>query len=368
MRREFSPPPAPARAGSVLGDYELREEIGHGAMGVVHRAFDRLKREVAVKIVRPGAALSAEERAHFRFEAEAMAGLNHPNVVSVYAYGEANGEPYFAMELLPRSLGEWLESLGPDRCLRPTRAAELVRDIALGVHHAHQRGLIHRDLKPANVLLNEAGVPKVADFGLARRTDKTAMTFGGTPLYMAPEMVKGERLTTAVDVYALGVMLFELLTGHTPFGGGNKESVFKRILEAPTPGVRSLRPDIDRDLEAICLKCLSKDPDDRYPSAQALADDLERFLKGEGGIDRRSPVWRTVLRLLDRRKETLAMESWRVTFWGAASTAFALAVMQAAVLLNAPLWVSQAAVAYYLLAWLGLMWYFLVAPGFAQPR
>ncbi len=261
-----------------------------------------------------------------------MAGLKHPNVVSVYSSGEVDGEPYFAMELLPRSLGGWLAGLGPERCLRPNRAAELVRDIARGVHHAHQRGLIHRDLKPTNVLLDEAGVPKVADFGLARRTDKTAMTFGGTPLYMAPEAVRGERLTTAVDVYALGVMLFELLTGRTPFGG-SRESVFKRVLEEPAPGVRSLRPDIDRDLEAICRKCLSKDPDDRYPSAQVLADDLERFLNGEGWIDRRSRVWRAVARSLGRRREMLAMRSWRITFWGAASTALAMGAMQAAVLL-----------------------------------
>jgi serine/threonine-protein kinase len=223
MERAVSPPQPAARVGTVLGDFELLEEIGRGAMGAVYRARqlspDRL---VAVKVV-PVAGLSAVELARARFEAEAMSRLSHPNVVPLYHFGETDTELYFAMPLLTGgSLAAWVKGAGPDRSLKPARAAEIVRDIALGVHHAHRAGgLIHRDLKPANVLLDANGRPHVADFGLARRADATASGAAGSPAYMAPEQARGEKhLTPAADVWALGVILFELLTGRTPFGGG----------------------------------------------------------------------------------------------------------------------------------------------------
>lgn len=352
-------------AASAVGGLELKEEIGHGAMGVVYRAFDgTLRRDVAVKMVRTGTELSAVELARFRFEAETVASLDHPNIVAIHSFGENDGAPYLVMPLMiGGSLATWLKRLGSDRCRPAKQAAKLVRDIALGIHHAHQRGLIHRDLKPGNILLDADGEPHIADFGLARPFDVSMSTAGGTPAYMAPEQARMDRvLTTSVDVHALGVILFELLVGGVPFGGTDVVTVLRRVIEEPAPQVRSLRPDVPRDLELICNRCLSKYPQDRYPSALALADDLTRFLNGEAVCgDRRGWVWNTVSRAFGWQRETLAMESWRIAFWGGASTAFAMAVMQAAILLHAPLWVSQAAIAYYLLGWLTVMWWFLVA-------
>ena len=361
LGRAVSPPQAAARVGSRLGEYELIEVLGHGAMGVVYRAIDRLKRTVAVKVVEI-AGLAPADLSRVRFEAEAMAGLNHPNVVPLYAYGETETELYFAMPLMSDSLAKWLKNLGPDRLLDPKTAAEIVRDVALGVHHAHQSGLIHRDLKPANILLDRDGAPHVADFGLARRAD-AATTIGcaGTPAYMAPEQARGDkRLTTAIDVHALGAVLYELLTGRAPFGGGDVPSVLRRVIEEPAPMVGVFRPDVPRDLQTICARCLKKDPNERYPSAQALAADLTKFLAGDPIDDSRGWVWNTVSRALSWQRPQLTMGTANLCFWGSASTVFAMAVVQAAILLGAPLWVSHAAIAYYFVAWLGLMWGFLV--------
>ncbi len=285
--------PVPARTpGSALGDFEILEEIGRGGMGVVYRARDRrLGRVVALKVTR--GALSATERARLRFEAESMAESSHPNVVPVFASGEANGEPYLVMPLMTGSLAGWLK----DRLTAPTKAAEIVRDIARGVHHAHQRGLIHRDLKPANILLDAEGTPRVADFGLARRADATATGIAGAPAYMAPEQARGDKyLTTAVDVHALGMILFELLTGRTPFGGGDIAAVLRRVIEEPAPSVRSLRRDVSKDLAAVCAKCLEKEPARRYASAQELADDIQRFLSGEPVCARLPGIWGKAVR------------------------------------------------------------------------
>ena len=368
MRDALPLPVVPDRAGTGIGGLEIKEKIGEGGMGVVYRAYDpRLNRDVAVKMVRTTGPLSAADLARFRFEAEMVAALNHPNIVPVHSFGETDGAPYLVMPLMTGgSLAARLKNLGPDRCRPGQEAAELVREIARGVHHAHLRGLIHRDLKPANILLDRDGVPHIADFGLARPIDVSLSGSGGiagTAAYMAPEQARGDKgLTTAVDVHALGAILFELLTGRTPFGGADLPSVLRRVTEEPAPPVRALRPDVHRDLELICAKCLSKAPQDRYPSAQALGEDLDRFLNGEPPSGSgRAWLWDIVGRAMGRRRETLGMTSWRVAFWGAASTALAMGVMQAAVLLDAPLWVSQAAVAYYLIAWLGLMWGFLVA-------
>ncbi len=291
--------PVPARApGGALGDFEILEELGRGGMGVVYRARDRrLGRVVALKVVR--GALSATERAKLRFEAESMAEASHPNVMPVFASGEADGEPYLVMPLMTGSLAGWLK----DRFTAPTKAAEIVRDIARGVHHAHQQGLIHRDLKPANILLDAEGTPRVADFGLARRADATATGIAGAPAYMAPEQARGDKyLTVAVDVHALGMILFELLTGRTPFGGGDIASVLCRVIEDPAPSVRALRRDVSNDLAAVCAKCLEKEPARRYASAQELADDLQRFLSGDPVLARLPGIWSKAVRAVLRQQ------------------------------------------------------------------
>jgi serine/threonine-protein kinase len=269
----------------------------------------------------------------FRFEAKVVASLNHPNILPVLSYDEDGAVPYLVMPLMDGSLERRLKSLGPDRRLPQREAARLVRDIARGVDHAHQRGLIHRDLKPGNVLLDEAGTPHVADFGLAKRIDVAAGVAGtvaGTFEYMAPEQARGDAgLTTAVDVHALGAVLFELLTGRTPFAGGGWQAVMGRVLNEAAPGLRQkdLRPDADRDLEAICQKCLEKPPDARYRSARELADDLDRYLRGDA-VTARPPGVADWLRQLARtRPEPHPDYNWPVTMWfGAAVLAAGAAV------------------------------------------
>jgi serine/threonine-protein kinase len=234
--RVVNPPCPAARAGTVLGDYELLEVLGRGRMGVVYRGVNRrVGHEVAVKVIET-AGLTDAQRARVRFEVEALAGLSHKNVVPLYASGETDTELYFVMPLLAGGSLQALIARGHQLTL--ARVAELVRDIALGVHHAHQHGLLHRDLKPANVMLDADGNPHVADFGLARPLDAT-VSMGGTPAYMAPEQARGERrLTTAVDVHALGVILFELLTGQRPFAGTDVPSTLKHVIEDPAPRAR----------------------------------------------------------------------------------------------------------------------------------
>ncbi len=315
LEHVVNPPQPVARAGTVLGNFELVERLGSGAMGDVFQARRRVGRDVAVKVVRT-AGMSEAERARVRFEVEAMAGLSHPNVVPLFEYGETDSELYFAMPLMTDSLANWLKGLGPDRQLAPARAAEIVRDIARGVHHAHQHGLIHRDLKPANILLDADGVPHIADFGLARRADATASTAAGSPAYMAPEQARGERhLTTAADVHALGVILFELLTGRTPFRGSDVVSVLRSVADDPAPAVRQLAPSVSKDLEAVCLKCLEKQPGARYASALELADDLDRYLRGAAVTARPPGFWDWLRQLARTRPEPHPEYSWRVTVW-----------------------------------------------------
>ncbi len=344
---------------TAVGKYELREVLGKGAMGVVYRAFDPdVKREVAVKLLHPGDELSADDRARFRFEAEAVGGLNHPNVVPVLESGEADGVPYLVMALLTGgSLDKWLKGRGPDRRLAPKHAAEIARDIARGIHHAHQQGLIHRDLKPANILRDDAGGVRVADFGLARLSDATATKMAGTPAYMAPEQVGGgKRLTTAVDVHAVGAVLFELLTGGVPFSG-DVGSVLRKVADEPAPAVRTYRPDVPRDLEAVVAKCLEKKPEDRYPSAAALADDLDNFVHGRPVVAAPPSVLTDIGRALNFSLPPQPLYSWRTFLFGGISAGVCFGALQAAVMLNAPRWVEWVCLAYYLITWAGMLWW-----------
>jgi tRNA A-37 threonylcarbamoyl transferase component Bud32 len=274
-------------APEVIGDYEVLGELGRGGMGVVYRAWHtRLQRIVALKVIRSGELASAAEVNRFRAEAENVAQLDHPNIVPVYEVGEFQGLPFLTMKLIE---GGSLAGVGKSWAgTQPRRAAELVAILAHAVHHAHQRGILHRDLKPGNVLLDAQGQPHIADFGLAKRLGKAegqtqTGAILGTPSYMAPEQASGHsnQVTLAADVWALGAILYELLTGRPPFVGESvAETLLKVVGDEAVPPAR-LAPQVPRDLEAVCLKCLEKDPARRYVSAEELADDLRRWLRGE---------------------------------------------------------------------------------------
>ncbi len=295
-------------AGDSLGGlagYDLLEELGRGGMGVVYKAADtELNRVVAIKVLPGRGAVDPLELARFRIEAETMAAVSHPNVVAVYNIREAAGQPYIVMEYV--NGGSLSALLRRDGALGAAEAARVVFAVARGVGAAHEQGVIHRDLKPANVLLHlpprrEPGTegsgppsaagpppsqPKVADFGLARRgLSNDVTTTGavlGTPAYMAPEQASGlnKLVGPAVDVYALGVILYECLAGRPPFVGDDHWAILRQVVDADPKPLRELRPDAPRDLELICGKCLAKDPRDRYASADAVADDLACHLEG----------------------------------------------------------------------------------------
>ena len=269
-----------------FGDYELIKELGRGGMGVVYKARQlSLNRPVALKLLKSDILASDDERRRFQNEAEAVALLDHPHIVPIFEVGEHDGRQYFSMKLVGRpEPGEEAGRLRRD----PKAAARLVKTAAEAVHHAHQRGILHRDLKPSNILLDERGEPYVTDFGLAKRVEgDSEMTVSGailgTPPYMAPEQASGRRgaVTTATDVYGLGAILYALLTGRAPFRGESVAEILEQVREQPPEPPSKINPRTPRDLEIICLKCLEKEPWRRYASAQALADDLGRYVAGE---------------------------------------------------------------------------------------
>jgi hypothetical protein len=274
-----------------LPGYEVIEELGKGGMGIVYKArqiaFDRL---VAIKMIRSAAFAGPEEVARFHTEARAVGRLDHPHVVRVFTFGQEQDGPYFVMEYLS---GGSLTQLLEEQPLDMRRAVELVRQVALGVQAAHDAGILHRDLKPANVLLDSEGKARVADFGLAKLLDGDAgqtisAAIMGTPAYMAPEQAAGlvRSVGPATDVWALGVILYECLTGKVPFKGAARTETLELVKKQPPAAPRKLRAEVPAELEAVCLKCLEKRPDERYASAAEVAGDLERFLQGEPTVVR----------------------------------------------------------------------------------
>ncbi|MFO0809108.1 MAG: serine/threonine-protein kinase [Gemmataceae bacterium] len=270
-------------AGEKIANYDILAELGRGGMGVVYKAQDRrLKRLVALKVVLAGGHAGAAERLRFQVEIEAAARLQHPNIIQVYEVGEEDSRPFMAMEYCP---GGSLDERIQDQPQPPREAAQMVATLADALHHAHRAGIVHRDIKPANVLLSDDGIPKVADFGLAKRLDEAdGLTQTGAIMgslgYMAPEQAAGRtrEATPATDVYSLGAVLYKMLSGRLPFHGPSQLETINSIVTRDPVSIRVFQPRLPQDLATICHKCLEKKPAGRYASAAALAEDLRRYL------------------------------------------------------------------------------------------
>jgi serine/threonine-protein kinase len=292
--------------GQLWADYRLTALVGRGGMGEVYRAIDtRLKRVVALKTIRHGELSSAEAMSRFRSECEAIARLEHPHIVRLYEFGQWEGKPFFSMEFV---VGGTLGAMLNRRALPVDEAVALVLPLARAIEYAHSRRVVHRDLKPGNILIAADGTPKIADFGLAKLLDAdTSLTQSdavlGTAGYMAPEQARGDSRVAqeSADIYALGAILYETMTGRPPFRGANRTETLQQVQsDDPTPANR-LNRDVSADANAVCLKCLEKEPARRYLSAAALVRDLERLARGEPTEARRAG-WRTTLHRFIRRR------------------------------------------------------------------
>jgi cytochrome c peroxidase len=299
-------------APPIIPGYEILREVGRGGMGVVYKARElKLNRIVALKMILGGSCSSPDQLARFQTEAQAVAQLHHPNIVQIFAVDEFEGRPYCAFEYVDGGSlsGKILRNAQPSR-----EAAELIEKLARAIHGAHQRGIVHRDLKPDNILLTADGTPKISDFGLAKRLESDSGntqtgSILGTPAYMAPEQAAGKsrQVGPACDIWALGAILYHLLTGHPPFQGAHMLDTLQQVRSNDPVAPSRLRPKVQRDLETICLKCLEKDPGSRYPSAEALADDLRRYLNNEAILARPVSTVERAVRLIKRRPSTVAL-------------------------------------------------------------
>lgn len=322
-------PSGASGAPEKVGDYDLLGVIATGGMGVIYKARHRpLNRIVALKMILPDR-LTPSAAARFRIEAEVIAGLDHPNIVPIYEVGEHDGRPFFAMKLLEGgTLANRIEAAGPADL---PRLAELLAKVCRAVHFAHQRGVLHRDLKPSNVLLDADGEPFVADFGLGKRLgeDQQMTATGaviGTPAYMAPEQAAGAAVTTLADVYALGVILYEALTKQVPFRGESVLDTLRQVRDEPPAPPSQVNPAADTALSAVSLKCLKKDPADRYASAEELAAELDRWRAGEPVLARDpGPVSRFVIWVRRNSRAAIRLVALGV-LWGLAGPALPLSV------------------------------------------
>ncbi len=303
--------PRPAKTLADFGDYELLEEIGRGGQGVVYRARQKsLNRTVALKVIGLGHWATEAHLKRFRLEAEAAASLEHPGIVPIHEVGERDGSCYFSMKFVE---GGQLDEVAKRQPIPIRQAVELIAKVARTVHYAHEHGILHRDIKPGNILLDQKGGPHLTDFGLARLVESEStvtrtLEVMGTPSYMAPEQAVGNNaaVSSATDVYGIGAVLYQLLTGHPPFAGGTTYETIKLLLDTEPRQPRLLNPKIDRDLSTICFKCLEKDPRRRYASALALAEDLEHWLKHEPILARHTGIFTRGKKWLRRNPKLIA--------------------------------------------------------------
>jgi serine/threonine-protein kinase len=320
----------------VFGDYDLIEELGRGGMGVVYKAWEKsLSRFVALKLILRGEHASNIDLARFRGEAQAAARLTHPNIVPVYKVDACDGQAFFSMKFVEgQTLAERIKQ-GP---LRPRAAALYLAAVSRAVHHAHTKGILHRDLKPANILIDADDQPLVTDFGLAKRVEGGASLTGagaivGTPSYMSPEQASGEhgRIGPATDVYSLGAILYEALTGRPPFLAASAVATLLLVRTEEPVRPRLLNPQIGPDLEFICRKCLEKSSEHRYASALQLAEDLEAFLKDEPVSARSSSLVYFVSRIFRESHHAPVQENWGVLWMWHSGTILLLCTITSAI-------------------------------------
>jgi len=369
-------PPARPDLPRRMGDYELINELGRGGMGIVYRARQlRLGRTVALKMILRGELASPTDVGRFRAEAEAAARLDHPHIVSIFEVGDHDGQPYFSMQYVP---GTTLAQRIHDGPLPAGEAAALLIPVCRAVAAAHRAGVLHRDLKPSNVLIDESGRPFVTDFGLAKQmpaTDNATSVDGataaggslthsgailGTPGYMAPEQAAGQRgsIGPATDVYSLGAVLYAMLTGRPPFQAASPVDTLLLVLEQDPPLPRILNPQADPDLELIALKALQKPADLRYPTADALADDLQAFLRHEPISARSSQFSQVLSRAFRPTHHAPILENWGLLWIWHALVLFVLCLITNAIQLSgvSARWPYVALWTAGLGAWAGIFW------------
>jgi eukaryotic-like serine/threonine-protein kinase len=315
--------PTAPDAGATFVDipgYEILGELGRGGMGIVYKARQiKLNRIVALKMILAGGHAGEADLARFRTEAEAIARVKHGNIIQIYEISEHEGKPYFALEYCG---GGSLARQTKGTPMPSKEAARIVETLARGIEAAHQQEIIHRDLKPANVLLLMDGTPKITDFGLAKKLDDAGQTQSGaimgTPSYMAPEQAGGKtkEIGPAVDIYALGAVLYELLTGRPPFKAATPLDTLLQVVDRDPAPPRLLNPNVDGDVETVCLKCLEKDPTRRYDSAQTLADDLERYRVGESIKARSLNLVSKIAFALERSYYDVQFQAYSRIFFG----------------------------------------------------